>query len=329
MSNLRTVRNVNGALRDLLWAVRTEGVEESSRNGPVLRLPGVTVVTYTRPWERVLSSPVRDANPFFHLFEALWMLAGANDLRFVEQFAKSMKNYSDDGKTLRGAYGYRWRKHWAYDQVNAVIAVLRDDKSSRRGIVNMWDPSVDLPSVAFGALDVPCNLTCTVQIRADKVELTVFNRSNDILWGLAGSNAVHFTLLQEYIANALGLGMGEFTQISVNAHLYLNEQGKRLMAETDTPDYYEGFGRAYYPLFTGERGQTMFDEENKRFVTTVWSMNYVYRNLFLAGVAAPMRELWLAHKASQDATSLAELASYITQEDWRAACLEWITRRTV
>jgi hypothetical protein len=38
------------------------------------------VTCYSAPTQRVLFSPMRDANPFFHLMEALWMLAGRDDV---------------------------------------------------------------------------------------------------------------------------------------------------------------------------------------------------------------------------------------------------------
>ena len=52
------------------------------------------------PCERVLLYPERNANPFFHLYESLWMLAGRNDVAGPARYAKNMNNYSDNGVTL-------------------------------------------------------------------------------------------------------------------------------------------------------------------------------------------------------------------------------------
>ena len=98
-----SARNVSMALSyglDMLFSV---GVEEPSRNGPVLACPEPCIITYHKPAERVVFSPIRDANPFFHLMESLWMLAGRNDLAWPVQFNKRFKEYSDDGKSLAGA----------------------------------------------------------------------------------------------------------------------------------------------------------------------------------------------------------------------------------
>src|SRR6266478_1362063 len=115
------VSNVNVALSEGLWWMKSAGVKEDSRNGPVLVSPEPVMTVYTRPTERVLSSPLRDANPFFHLMEALWMLAGRNDVAWPAQFAKQILQYSDDGVILWGGYGARWRRWFGYDQLTLLI----------------------------------------------------------------------------------------------------------------------------------------------------------------------------------------------------------------
>jgi len=73
-------RNINSAWVDGVRLLKQSGVRRSSRNGDVLELPSGCVTRYLRPMERVLFCAVRDANPFFHLFEALWILAGRDDV---------------------------------------------------------------------------------------------------------------------------------------------------------------------------------------------------------------------------------------------------------
>src|SRR5437667_129280 len=132
------VTNVNQCLSECLQWLLAAGVEENSRNGPVLVSPEPVMVTYTRPQERVLFSPLRDANPFFHLMEALWMLAGRNDVEWPAYFASNMRNYSDDGKIFHGAYGYRWRKAMSFDQLALIARELKANSESRRCVLQMW-----------------------------------------------------------------------------------------------------------------------------------------------------------------------------------------------
>ena len=133
-------------------------VKRPSRNGNVLMIDGPVTITYSHPKERVLFNSARDANPFFHLYEALWMLDGRNDVDSVAYYAKQMREYSDDGKTLNGAYGYRWRKTrvthcWKgvgdpiqeeVDQLQILINHLKADSNSRRAVLSMWNVEDDL-----------------------------------------------------------------------------------------------------------------------------------------------------------------------------------------
>jgi hypothetical protein len=72
---------INGKNVNELWArglhtLKTFGIESDSRAGRVLVMQTPVTSVYRNPCERVLMDPLRDANPFFHLMESLWMLAG-------------------------------------------------------------------------------------------------------------------------------------------------------------------------------------------------------------------------------------------------------------
>lgn len=210
------VRNVHEALPRALKLIEQTGVARGSRNGPVLLGPSVTTI-YERPTELVLFWPERDANPFFHIYEALWMLQGRNDVQPLVRYAKNILNYSDDGLTLFGAYGHRW-KHLKFDQLQIIARRLKADPDDRRSVLQMWSAAMDLDGVGK---DHPCNLIATFQRGLQgELNLTVFCRSNDIIWGCYGANAVHFGMLLEYMALAIGCPVGTYTQISVNWHVY-------------------------------------------------------------------------------------------------------------
>lgn len=224
-----TVRNVHEALPNALEILKQEGVQRDSRNGPVLIGPIVTTV-YTHPCERVIFHPVRDANPFFHLYECLWMMAGRNDVAGPARYAKNMVNYSDDGKTFHGAYGYRWRHQFNFDQLKHIAETLQKNPDDRRCILQMWDATID---GGVGGKDYPCNTIATFQRGLEgELNLVVFCRSNDIIWGAYGANAVHFSFLLEYMANWIGCPVGTYTQVSVNWHAYLDTYKKVLPCAT-------------------------------------------------------------------------------------------------
>lgn len=213
-------RNVHCALPKALEHLGIVGVRRESRNGPTLVSPEPVATVYERPMERLTFWPQRDVNVAFLLAEALWMLDGRNDLALPQQYVKTFDRYSDDGKTLHGAYGYRWRNQFGSDQLVTIVSLLRRNKDDRRAVLQMWNTDDDL---GRAGKDVPCNLTATFQRDAGgRLDMVVFCRSNDILWGAYFANAFHFSVLQEYLARWIGCEVGRYTQVSVNWHAYID-----------------------------------------------------------------------------------------------------------
>ena len=147
-------RNVNdGFIKAMdMLSFDQQDIRES-RAGQVIEHDTPVATVFSKPYERVLFEEVRDANPFFHFMEGLWMLAGRNDLGFVRKYNKRMSEYSDDGISLHGAYGYRWIKHFDVNQIDVIIKrlkkIVKDEKevetewygNSRAGYIStmLWD----------------------------------------------------------------------------------------------------------------------------------------------------------------------------------------------
>ena len=68
----------------------------------------------------IYSHPETRAFPIsFALAELAWILSGSNDAQLIAKWNKAMLAYSDDGKTMSGAYGYRLGS-----QIDSCIAKL-------------------------------------------------------------------------------------------------------------------------------------------------------------------------------------------------------------
>lgn len=339
------VPNVNKALpMGLRWLSSYNGDREPSRNGDVLvsRMPVCTI--YDDITHRVLFSPVRNANPFFHLMEALWMLAGRNDLASIVQFNSQMKTYSDDGGlTQPAAYGHRWREYFGYDQLAVIIRELRDNPSTRRCVLTMWnaggerDNSVlvgtgDLLAAVHGSADVPCNTQAYFRIHDGTLDMSVMCRSNDIYWGAYGANVVHFSILLEYIAIAVGVKPGKLYQMSWNYHLYPDVVGdaarmQELILDCERTDYYTS--RVLRPMKLMHE-HSIFDIEVRQFCDDmVPGQPIVARNYsepFIGMVALPMLRSWQAYKAG-DYFEAEEQARKVRSDDWRIASTDWMDRK--
>jgi thymidylate synthase len=145
------------------------------------------------------------------------MLAGRRDVEFLDYFNSKMKNYSDDGETFNAAYGHRARRAWGFDQLARVVQVLIKDTDTRQAVVQLWDPN----DLGADTVDKACNMSMVFQSNKFNLDLTVYNRSNDLVYGgVTGANPVHFSYFQQYVADTIGLQMGTLTFVSTNAHVY-------------------------------------------------------------------------------------------------------------
>lgn len=333
-----TGRNVNHNYDTSVGMVRKIGVAEDSRNGPVLVAPyPVMAVTY-RPTERVLFCPNRDANPFFHFFECLWMMSGSSDGRWLDRFVSDFSSrFGEEDGTIHGAYGSRWRKWpqlyerdglmWQltgedsfFDQLATCVDLLRENPRDRRAVVSMWDPNMDL---AEDMVDVPCNTHMYPRVRSTDsgavLDLTVCCRSNDIIWGATGANAVHFSFVQEWMAAQIGVGVGRMYQLSNNWHAYENTLAK--VGEPQLVDHYASGKVAPYPIC-----QMPEEWDNDLCAFMHDPLNVVFQNAFFSEVVRPM---WIAHtfwKSGERHLAL-QAAETIAATDWREAARTWMQRR--
>lgn len=387
-----------------------------SRNGDTLTVNEPVTITYLNPLKRVLFHPIRNANPFFHVIEALWMLCGQNKVQPLTHFVQRMASYSDDELTsgdipyrgrvtsvqdfttgyMWGAYGYRWRNWFRHDQIEQAIEVLRRDPLGRRAVISMWEPA-DLHRVDTlpTCKDVPCNLVIMFSARKSTeieryhpgqkpslrrteelavspngtgmiykgvssiqdedtlrslnlLDMTVINRSNDTLWGALGANYVHFSFLQEYIANATGMAVGSYHQISNNLHIYdekPNSRDKHLWSgQWEPADLCKDVGEQYsddyrhYPLFKcpwndPDNTNTYRHDFDNNCYSLFYADMVIYPNEFNAqhlspffkDVVMPMLIAWNYHKSRQYVEALIN-AARIVPTDWRIACEQWLRR---
>jgi hypothetical protein len=334
--NLIESVNVEHALHLGMETISQHGVPRESRAGDVLVMDGPTTVVYANPRQRVLFSPTRDANPFFHFMESLWMLDGRRDVAFPSRFNSTFEQFSDDGKVFHGAYGWRWREHFQstdgermipMDQLITIAQLLRKNPDDRRVVLQMWDPEVDL---AQEGKDFPCNLSILFSISIHgQLDMTVFNRSNDMLWGALGANAVHMSMLQEFMAGAVGVDVGRYWQVANNFHAYSEFFTKKagILNEVMDTSYIDGTVEPFDMMGGVDTGVWL--GELSDFLDNGAVLGYT--SPFFRRVAVPMLKTWEVYKDRdnkhrfRDALKMAES---IGASDWRKACTEWLERRS-
>jgi hypothetical protein len=257
------------------------------------------------------------------------MLAGRNDIKFVKLFNSRMAQYSDDAVTQPAAYGHRWRNHFGTDQLEFVIGELKKSPTSRRAVMTMADPVADVEAVLHGGADVPCNTGVYFIIRTSgHLDMTVTCRSNDAIWGCYGANAVHMSILHEYVAARIGASLGTYYQVSNDLHAYtdiFSVTKLKEMVEAQMPQY------AWAPMMLnrGDVDMTKFDADLETFFylfdegksDEIDELHFV--SAFFALTVAPMFRAWMAYK-SKDRAIAGGFADVIACPAWRNACVDWL-----
>lgn len=332
------VRNVNEALPIAMGLFRGPNVINISPRGmETLELNQPVCTTYTNPTERVLLWKERDANPFFHLMESLWILAGRFDVAWLARFNKRMVEYSDDGERFHGAYGYRLRfsptttidlgqvSGTKLDQIAMAVDFLKYDPDTRQCVLQIWNMHIDL---ARNSRDLPCNSIIFLKIRNNKLNITVCNRSNDVIWGAYGANVVQFSMLQEYIAGKLGIELGEYRQVSDSFHVYTDNPQWKILKDIPYMDFnpYK-YDVKPYPIM---QDAETWDNDLLKFMSVTEIDSNIspetieYNNSFFKDVAVPMFKVWFMHKGNQAGL---EYIEEVKAEDWRMAAMQWLEKR--
>lgn len=313
-------RNVNEAFPVGILHLRERGVALPSRNGPVLEYPEPVSVMYERPTERVLFDKNRAINPFLHFFEPLWILAGQCDVKFLSNIVKRFEDYSDNGMTFYGAYGERM-----HAQIPEAVDLLRANHDDRRVVLMIRRPD----DMWYDGKDQPCNLSVALKIRDNKLNIHVFNRSNDFIWGLTGANMPQFSTLQEYLAGLIGVEVGVYHQTTDSMHVYTeNPQWDKLKGTSLVyDDPYDG-EVTHYPLFAGEEIDPACPFDNAFNCDLHDFFRYGKRDgfesLYFRDVVQPMWETFIAHKMNKDGL---KHVSGVKATDWKLVTRQWLEER--
>ena len=132
------------------------------------------------------------------------------------------------------------------------------------------------------------------------------------------------SMLQEYMASALGSKVGKYHQVSNNYHAYLNVLEKISEPEGPGPCLYDLGTVTPYKMVNTNVGSWSIDLLN--FMDSPLQDPSGYEDTFFIDVARPMAVAWAAHKKTMYATAI-EAAGWIQANDWRFACHQWLVRR--
>jgi thymidylate synthase len=162
---------------------------------------------------KTVTTPQRKFNEDYAEYEWNWYLKGDRDASEIAERAKIWKQMMVEGTTeVNSNYGYFWNKNY---QLSRVIQELKTNKETRRAIVVHYD----INELDRYKHDTPCNDVLNFYIKDDKLHLTVFARSIDLVFGFCNDQYT-FAKLMEMVAFQLDIPVGEMTWMITNLHIY-------------------------------------------------------------------------------------------------------------
>ena len=171
------------------------------------------VFTLVNPNDKVVTTPQRKFNTDYAEYEWNWYLKGDRDATEIAERAKIWKQMMVEGTTeVNSNYGYFWKLN---DQLQRAITELRFNPQSRRAIVVHYDIN-ELDRYKY---DTPCNDVLNFYIKDDKLHLSVFARSIDLVYGFCNDQYT-FAKLMEMVAFQLEIPVGEMHWMITNLHIY-------------------------------------------------------------------------------------------------------------
>ncbi|KHO46094.1 MAG: thymidylate synthase [archaeon GW2011_AR3] len=186
--------------------------------------------------------------------ELLWFIEGSNDERRLAEIlygtrdnskktiwtANGEANYWKPKAGFEGdlgrVYGVQWRR-WKspsgkeIDQLSEAIRMIKENPTSRRIIVNAWNPG-ELDMMALP----PCHAFFQFFVAGGRLSLQMYQRSCDMFLGVP-FNIASYSLLLHMVAQSTGLKAGDFVHVLGDAHIYHNhfEQVREQLARTPFP----------------------------------------------------------------------------------------------
>jgi thymidylate synthase len=153
----------------------------------------------------------RGAVPGIGAVEACQLLSGTSFPDLVIAIGPQFKNYAEDNGIFHGAYGPRTN-----GQYDIIIDRLKADPDTRQAVVTIWNPQYDLQHMKR---DYPCTILHQFRIRNNKLNMSVYMRSNDV-WLGAAYDFFQFTRVQLAVASVLGIEPGTYNHHVGSLHIY-------------------------------------------------------------------------------------------------------------
>lgn len=148
--------------------------------------------------------------------EMIWYLSGNKSIKALGDIYGKIpaiwKKMADENGEVNSNYGWQWHRN---GQLEKVVEMLIRDTDTRRASISIYDGK----EIDSYEKDTPCTYAVHFDVVDDKLNMSVFMRSNDLWYGFCNDQYC-FSMLQSLVSYITGIEVGTYYHFAHNLHLY-------------------------------------------------------------------------------------------------------------
>ena len=156
------------------------------------------------PVDNHITNPVRDWKADYAEAEWQWYLSGDNSIAKLGTIYGKIPpiwvKMSNRKGLVNSNYGWQWQRN---NQLEYVIKKLKKHKETRHAAISIYD----CKEHDKYKKDTPCTYAVQFTILNDKLNMSVYMRSNDLWYGFCNDQYC-FSMLQKLVAERLSMDIG-------------------------------------------------------------------------------------------------------------------------
>ena len=175
----------------------------------------------TNPNMKSITNKERKWNLEYAEAEWQWYLSGDPSIQKLGDIYGKIppiwKRMADENGNVNSNYGWQWQRN---KQLDNVVAMLKTNPNTRQAAISIYDAK----EINDGNYihDTPCTYAVQFTIVDNKLNMSVYMRSNDLWYGFC-NDQYQFASLQQLVAERLSIDTGWYYHHAHNMHLYNNK----------------------------------------------------------------------------------------------------------
>jgi len=275
--------NLDDLLRSTYEYIQSNGFNIEGKRGNIKEVLNYAV-TLTNPRSRVSNSLDRRLVKS-KFAEFAWYLSNDADKEYINPYIDAYNQEEAENNKILGGYGPRIfnENDNGISQFDRIIEQINQRQKTKQAYLVVSD-SFDYKVRVEKHSSPPCTIGLHFIVRENKLNLTVYMRSNDAYFGLP-HDLFCFTMLQELVALKVNIPVGTYSHVCTSMHIYKTHYER--VSEYLKEGYFENVAMPHFDNFDKPTLRTVvksFDTRQKDVdisaLSSYWHDYVLFSNRF-------------------------------------------------